>query len=166
VRTALALVVLLVVGFYASQFVLPVGWHPCQEDLAAEHPRAAFEVEPGDGGAVTVTHVGGATIAPGNDRSLAVRVTDAETGAVSRTVWVDGAATDSVGPGAELTLGPDALPDAPPAAGDEVSVVWRGTVDDTPAVCPAHYDEERAVLARHTVGEASGLVPAPAYSNS
>lgn len=149
VRPALAVVLVacVVVAFYASFYALPRGWHPCHEDLAAEHPQVDFDYDYDvDRETLTVVHDGGDVVDAGNTLSLVVRFVDGETGARRRVVWTNETVGGPVGPGDELTLSWAALPGETVSDGDRVRVVWRGRTAETPPVCPTRYDVESAVL--------------------
>lgn len=155
---AIAIAVLVVVAFYSSFYILPKGWHPCDEYLYAEYPQSAFDFER-DGEALTITHSGGDAINTTNARSLTIRFVDSETGTVTKFVWLNETTGTPVKPGDAMTIQQGSLANATFSATDEVSVVWRGTADGVPAVCPTHYDVESMILGQYlfdTTSESAG----------
>lgn len=148
-KTGAIVVGILVAGFYGSFYLLPVGWHPC-DDMSQVYVGASFDVTAQGDGDLRISHQGGKTINSSNTDRLYLYLEDAEMDKTAEYTWWNESAprgVKSVARNDTLVVNYGQIMDETLTPDDRALLYWVGPGEAKPAVCPTNYDTERAPLA-------------------
>lgn len=138
----------LVVGFYGSFYVLPQGFHPC-DDMSQVRVGAAFDMTAQGDGEIRISHQGGKAINSSNTDRLYLHLEDDETGKAAEYTWWNESAprgVEAIARNDTLTVNYREILNETLTPDDRVLLLWVGPGEAKPVVCPTNFDSEQVPL--------------------